>query len=424
MSTSVLPEPTRAEKSVLPAPVSTNKLKLNSAANTALTWGVGFWWLAAVIGQWAFVAFMIAVYDGATLTGHAENWNKVFIIRGGWRAGDTIGNLSFGIHTLLGAIVTFGGALQLVRQIRTRAMSFHRWAGRVFMVTALVTSVTGLHMKWIRGWEFIIKDPGYRIDAVGHSLDAVLIIIFAILAWRTAVVHEIASHRRWALRAYIAANGQWFLRIGVFSWILVCGGRPVGIDTETFHGPFIVFWDFASYLLPLAILEIYMRVKESRSPTRKFATSSGLIASGLLVLLGTAGIAMALWLPIVKTVHDPRKQIGDTLFATVTSAGIDQATNQYYSLKATEPANYNFEERQLDKLGYKFLKAKKFKESIRIFQLNAEAYPKSSNVYDSLAEAYMKDGDKEPAILNCQKSLQINPRNGHSIKMLSILNHP
>lgn len=424
MSTSVVPESTRIGKSALPAPVLTSKPRLNSAANTALRWGVGFWWLAAVLGQWAFVAFMIAVYDGATLTGHAENWNKVFIIRGGWRAGDTIGNLSFGIHTLLGAILTFGGALQLVRQIRARAMSFHRWAGRVFMVTALVTSVTGIHMKWIRGWEFIIKDPGYRIDAVGHSLDAVLIIIFAILAWRMAVGHEVASHRRWALRAYIAANGQWFLRIGVFSWILVCGGRPVGIDTETFHGPFIVFWDFASFLLPLAVLEIYMRVKESRVPSRKFAMSSGLIASGLLVLLGTAGITVALWAPIVKTVHDPRKQIGDVLFATIGSAGIEQAASQYHTLKANEPDNYNFEERQLDKLGYKLLKAKKFRESIRIFQLNIESYPKSSNAYDSLAEAYMKDGEKELAIVNCQKSLEINPRNSHSIEMLNKLNQP
>jgi Predicted membrane protein (DUF2306) len=424
MSTSALSKSAPAGKSPLPKPNAIKNLRLNSAADSALKWGVGIWWLAAVIGQWVFAGYMMAVYNGNTLTGNLQSWNKVFIIRGGWIAGDTFGNLSFAVHAMLGAILTFGGALQLVRQIRTRAMSFHRWAGRVFMVTALVTSVTGIYMKWIRGWEFILSDPGYKIDAVGHTLDAVLIIIFAIVAWRMAVMNEVASHRRWAMRAYIAANGQWFLRIGVFSWILVWGGRPVGIDTETFHGPFIVFWDFASFLLPLAVLEIYMRVKESRGPTRKFAMSSGLVVSALLVLIGTAGIALALWAPIIKTVHDPRKQIGDTLSVAIKSAGIDQAAKLYYSLKATDPANYNFEERQLDKLGYKLLKAKTFKESIRIFQLNVEAYPKSSNTYDSLAEAYMKDGDKPEAILNCQKSLQIDPKNGHSIKMLNQLNAP
>jgi uncharacterized membrane protein len=422
MSTSVLTESTSTGKSVLPGPILTKKLRLNSAADTALKWGVGFWWLAAVIGQWAFAGYMMAVYNGSTLTGNFQDWNKVFIIRGGWVAGDTVGNLSFAVHALLGAILTFGGALQLVRQIRARAMSFHRWVGRVFMVTALVTSVTGIYMKWIRGWEFILSDPGYKIDAYGHTLDGVLIIIFAILAWRTARGHEIAAHRRWAMRTYIVANGQWFLRIGVFSWILLWGGRPVGINTETFHGPFIVFWDFASFLLPLAVLEIYMRVKEGRGPGRKFVMSSGLVASALLVLLGTAGIAVALWAPIVKTVHDPRKQIGDTLTATIASVGIDQAAKQYYNLKVTEPTAYNFDELQLDKLGYKLIKAKKFKEAIRIFQLNAEAYPKSSNTYDSLAEAYMNDGDKPEAILNCHKSLQLDPKNGHSLKMLNQLN--
>jgi tetratricopeptide (TPR) repeat protein len=164
-----------------------------------------------------------------------------------------------------------------------------------------------------------------------------------------------------------------------------------------------------------------MCVKESRGPGQKFVMSSGLVTSGLLVLLGTAGIGLALWAPIIKTVHDPRKQIADTLSVTIASAGIDQATQQYYNLKATEPANYNFEERQLDKLGYKLLKAKKFKEAIRIFQLNIETYP-SSNAYDSLGEAYMRAGYKPEAILNCQKSLQINPKNGHSIEMLKELN--
>src|SRR3954469_14957568 len=130
MSTSVLT--TSTGKSVLPGPLPTRKSKLSSAADISLKWTVVFWWVAAVIGQWAFAAYMMAAYNGATLTGNLQNWNKVFIIRGGWISGDTIGNLSFGVHTLLGAILTFGGALQLVRQIRARAMSFHRWTGRVF----------------------------------------------------------------------------------------------------------------------------------------------------------------------------------------------------------------------------------------------------------------------------------------------------
>jgi cytochrome c-type biogenesis protein CcmH/NrfG len=43
--------------------------------------------------------------------------------------------------------------------------------------------------------------------------------------------------------------------------------------------------------------------------------------------------------------------------------------------------------------------------------LNVALYPRSWNVYDSLGEAYMNHGEKELAIQNYEKSLQLNPQN-------------
>jgi len=90
-------------------------------------------------------------------------------------------------------------------------------------------------------------------------------------------------------------------------------------------------------------------------------------------------------------------------------------------LKATASATYNFDEVELNRLGYQLLKAKKFKEAIRIFQLNVEAYPKSSNVYDSLGEAYMDNGNNEEAIGNYRRSLKLNPKNRSGARMLEKL---
>ena len=73
------------------------------------------------------------------------------------------------------------------------------------------------------------------------------------------------------------------------------------------------------------------------------------------------------------------------------------------------------------KLSPQDIRKKEFKEAIRIFQLNVEAYPHSSNVYDSLAEGYMDDGDKLRAIANYEKALQLNPKNGNSAVMLQKL---
>jgi Flp pilus assembly protein TadD len=93
-------------------------------------------------------------------------------------------------------------------------------------------------------------------------------------------------------------------------------------------------------------------------------------------------------------------------------------------LKAAAPATYNFDEDQLNALGYRLIQANEYRKAIRIFQLNVEAYPQSSNVYDSLGEAYMDDGNKTQAIANYQKSLELNPKNGNAVVMLERLKVP
>jgi len=50
-------------------------------------------------------------------------------------------------------------------------------------------------------------------------------------------------------------------------------------------------------------------------------------------------------------------------------------------------------------------------DAVRIFSVNAEEYPQSYNVYDSLAEAFMVAGKREDALKNYRKSLQMNPDN-------------
>ena len=150
--------------------------------------------MVAVIGQWAFLYYIVAFYGPSTFTGNFQAWTKNTFLRMSYVAGDTAGNLGCAAHALLAAVVAFGGGIQLIPQIRTRAISVHRWIGRVFLWTALGLSVSGLYMEWVRG------DHGS--DALAISLNAVLIILFLFvtLAWRSVLRREISTHRRWALR--------------------------------------------------------------------------------------------------------------------------------------------------------------------------------------------------------------------------------
>jgi tetratricopeptide (TPR) repeat protein len=66
-------------------------------------------------------------------------------------------------------------------------------------------------------------------------------------------------------------------------------------------------------------------------------------------------------------------------------------------------------EASINQAGYNLLAAKKTKEAIEVFKTNVKLYPKSANVYDSLGEAYAADGDKQLAIKNYEKSIELNP---------------
>ena len=75
----------------------------------------------------------------------------------------------------------------------------------------------------------------------------------------------------------------------------------------------------------------------------------------------------------------------------------------------------------LNNLGHKLLSEDKKTEAIEVFKLNAEEYPDSWNVFDSLGEAYMKNGDKKLAIKSYKKSIKLNPENTGGEDMLATL---
>jgi CubicO group peptidase (beta-lactamase class C family) len=75
----------------------------------------------------------------------------------------------------------------------------------------------------------------------------------------------------------------------------------------------------------------------------------------------------------------------------------------------------------LNSAGYRLLQQKKVADAIEIFQLNVRLHPDSWNVYDSLGEAYMDKGDKQLAIQNYQKSLELNPKNSGAVEALKKL---
>ncbi len=385
-------------------------------ADVTLKAATRFWWTVLVIGQLVFAFTVASFYGMAALRGNsAAAWSQHFTH--GYVPGDTLGNSAIVLHLVSAVIIILAGMLQFVPQIRNRFPAFHRWNGRLYILTAFTVSLAGLYMTWIRG------SVGDLSQHIGISLMAVLIMVCAVMVLRYALARDFKTHRRWALRLYLVVSASLFIRAGLFLSLAVNRG-PFGFDPSTFTGPFLTFIGFAQYLLPLAVLETYFWIQDRPGAMRRIAMAAVLFALTLTLAAGVFAVTAVSWIPSIKKAYDRRTSIAQILSATMASSGVDAAVKQYRDLKAAAPAPYNFDEVELNTLGYQLIAAKKFNEAVRIFQLNAEAYPKSSNAYDSLGEAYMGNGDKSQAIANYQKSLELNPKNRNAVKMLQKLNAP
>lgn len=115
------------------------------------------------------------------------------------------------------------------------------------------------------------------------------------------------------------------------------------------------------------------------------------------------------------------ESIIDLLMKAVTEKGVEEAISIYTDLRTDHKDEYDFGEDQLNSLGYQLLEARMFKEATEILRLNAEMFPDSFNVYDSLGEAYLADGNIQSALENYKKSVERNPENTNSIQMIEKL---
>ena len=120
----------------------------------------------------------------------------------------------------------------------------------------------------------------------------------------------------------------------------------------------------------------------------------------------------------------PQPPLTDVVRAAVLGKDVEAARQAIHKYKADPVNSYANFESDLNRLGYILMEQKQIEAAIQIFQLDVESYPDSANVYDSLGEAYANHGDRELAIKNYLKSLQLNPNNQGAKEALHALLAP
>jgi dienelactone hydrolase len=89
--------------------------------------------------------------------------------------------------------------------------------------------------------------------------------------------------------------------------------------------------------------------------------------------------------------------------------GAAKAAKQLAEARQRDPQAKSFSEAIVNQLGYEHIQSGDTKGAIEILKLNVTAFPNSANAYDSLSDAYLADGQKDLAVLNAKKALELLP---------------
>lgn len=250
------------------------------------------WLLAALAGQAVFAVYVAVFYGGALLQGQPERWTRV-LVRGAWLPGDPFGNAVLAAHLLFTVIIVAGAMVQLAPSLRRAAPALHRWNGRLYLLAAVVLSAGGLYMLFTRG------SVGGPWQHAAVATNALVILACAVQAGRHARARRVAEHRRWALRLFLAVSGVWFFRVMLMGWVVANQG-PAGFDPRTFTGPALVALAWAQFLLPLAVLEVVLRVQAGGSVALRRATAALLVLLTLAMIGGILAATLIMWVPPLR----------------------------------------------------------------------------------------------------------------------------
>lgn len=368
--------------------------------------------LIMAAGQAAF-AITTALFYGLTIWhGDLIAWNKTLIT--GYVDGQPVGNTVLVAHVLASLPLMAGGALQCVAGLRQRFPRFHRWNGRVFVACAVILAAAGTLLQFLH-------DPKANMfQDAANLLLAGFLILSSVNAWRFARARNFTRHRVWALRLFVAASASIVIRAAnaLLTLILV----PLGAASLlTLHGPLFTAVGFAQFLLPLALLEWYLRTGRGGDAARMRGLRLGLIAANTLLALGIAASALVIYKAKLGLAFDARASVAEAIAPVLREQGCAAAQARYASLRANARPAMNFDEDELDALGYRLLHGGDAEAAVCVLSMNTLLYPRSANAADSLAEAQWRAGDITAARAGYRHALALDPGFHHAERMLAEL---
>jgi CubicO group peptidase (beta-lactamase class C family) len=148
-------------------------------------------------------------------------------------------------------------------------------------------------------------------------------------------------------------------------------------------------------------------------------TNSG---NGLSIIPDIISAGFGVRLPAFEWLnYDRYDSPARVIFKSILAQGADSVLAKCREARNSSAKSEVLSESQMNAMGYWLLQRGKTSDAVEVFKQNVADHPQSANTYDSAGEAYMKLGDKEQAIKNYKKSLELNPANANAVQMLKTL---
>src|SRR5687767_266567 len=162
-------------------------------------------------------------------------------------------------HIVPGSVFLALAPLQFMRGLRENHPGLHRWSGRLLLLTALPTGVTGILLQ--------LRSPYGGALALSSILVAgSLFLGAAIIGYQAIRRGDRERHREWMIRMLAVGLGVGTVRVIAVPLVLLTGQRPLELMG-------VAFW--LGFALPVALGEWWIRATRPQPGTARAAMGAG-----------------------------------------------------------------------------------------------------------------------------------------------------
>ena len=153
------------------------------------------------------------------------------------------------IHISAGTLVLAFAVFQFVPRLRQRHLSVHRWTGRLVLLAAVPTAISGVTMQ--------ARSPYGGVLAASAIFVAGILFVNALLrGYRAGRRRDVVHHREWMIRLLAVGLGVGTVRLVAMPLILLTGRRPLELVG-------VAFW--LGFALPVLAGELWIRTTRATS---------------------------------------------------------------------------------------------------------------------------------------------------------------